>query len=839
MQFAANHTVTVWHTIHIHYSMFINYFKIVLRNCRKHKSFTAINLAGLTIGMACCLLILQYVSFHLSFDQFHENKNNLYRVANDRYQNGKLVQHGTITYSAVGKAMNDDFEEVVGNTRMMPTGEVIISYQDKKLAEQRTLAADENFFQLFSFPLLAGDRNTLLKGPYKIVLSESLARKVFDYKGQDLSTLLGKVIVLNRDTLPYQVSGIYSDMPGNSHLQFNLLMSYETVYKFYRQAEYDFTASDFWHYVLLKPGADYKKLNAKLGAFSQRHFQGNKVSGSDEIFYLQPLTKAHLYSDFEYEIGITASATVVWGLLLIALFIIVIAWGNYINLATARAVERAREVGVRKVIGANRSQLISQFLTESVLLNLFALVLALLLVWIAQPVFNKLIGYELSLPYLWEKGLNDYSIMAGLIALFVTGILASGFYPALILSSFRPILVLKGRFSHSGKGQWLRKALVVGQFAITIALIIGSLIVYRQLRFMNNQELGLKMDQIMMLRPPTLTRWDSTFIDRANSFKEEVKKIANVKGAAISSRALGVEMARVFNVRKTSFAGAEAPPNQTLRFMSVSDDFLPLYGIQVLAGRNFRNTDYNTQWENLHNILINASAIQRLGFASVQEAVGQSITMWDRNWTIVGVIGDYHQKSLRYAIEPMILLPEYGIDFPYSIKVGTADVHNTMAAIKTLYQKFFPDNLFDHYFLDEQFNNQYSNDILFGKVFGLFAGLAIFVACLGLFGLTLFATMQRTKEIGVRKVLGASMQSILVMLSKDFLKLILLSILLAIPAAWWIMNNWLHDFAYRVDLSWWVFGLSGLAALLIALVTVSFQALKAAMTNPVKSLRAE
>jgi putative ABC transport system permease protein len=439
--------------------MIKHYLKISFRNLWKYKSFSAINILGLAIGMAACLLILQYVSFKLSFDQFHKKADNIYRVVNDRYQQGKLIQHGTITYSGIGRAMNNDFDEVIQNTVVEPSGEAIITYKDKKIAEPDLFFADSNFLSVFDFPLVAGDKNTVLIRPSTVLLSEKLIEKIFDYKGKDYNQFLGKAITLWTDSMPYKIEGVLKNVPENSHLQFQMLISYRTLINNWKEAEYDFTQSDFWHYVQLKPGTNYKALNAKLGAFSQKHFEGNKISGSDETFYLQPLSKAHLYSDFEYEIGRTGSATVVWALLIIALFIITIAWVNYINLATARSVERAREVGIRKVVGCERRQLIFQFLAESALVNLISMSIAIMLVFLLQSAFNQLLNYQLSFSYLLTKGLNGYSILIGLVSIVVAGIFVSGLYPAFVLSSFKPIAVLKGKFGSSQKGIFFRKVL--------------------------------------------------------------------------------------------------------------------------------------------------------------------------------------------------------------------------------------------------------------------------------------------------------------------------------------------------------------------------------------------
>ena len=816
--------------------MIKHYLKISFRNLWKYKSFSVINIAGLAIGMAACLLILQYVSFKLSFDQFHKYSGDIYRVVNDRYQQGKLIQHGTITYSGVSKAMNDDYEEVVQNARIFPGSEVIFTYNDKKILEDRIVYADSNFLSLFDFPLLAGDKRSVLKEPNTMLIQQSLVEKIFDYKGDDYDQFIGKAIVYGLDSMPYKIEGILKDVPENSHLQFRVIVSYKTLVNVWKNADYNFTDSDFWHYVRLKPGTDYKALNAKFDAFSQKHFEGNKISGSDEKFYLQPLSKAHLYSDFEYEIGETGSATVVWALLIIALFIITIAWVNYINLATARSVERAREVGVRKVVGCERRQLITQFLFESAIVNFISIGLAFVFVLLLQPAFNGLLKYELSLSYLFTKGLNGYSIIIGLISIIVAGIIVSGLYPAFVLSSFKPIAVLKGKFSSSQRGIFFRKALVIGQFTVTIGLIIGSLVVMKQIRYMNKTELGFNMDQILIINPPMLTNWDSTFISRTNTFKEELKQIAHVKEAATSWNTPGGETGRSFNVRQ---ADSAATNQFTVRHTAVDYGFLDVYGVKLIAGRNFKPSDHDPVGRNLRNMLINRSAAKLLGFNTPEDAIGKSILRGTRKWDVVGVVEDYHQKSLRYPKEPMIFMPFYGTGSQISVKLTPGDLPGTIAQIKTKYDAFFPGNLFEYTFLDERFNRQYENDQLFGKTFGIFAGLAIFVACLGLLGLTMFATIQRTKEIGVRKVLGASVGNIVMLLSTSFLKLILLSAIVAFPLAWWAMNSWLRDFAYRVNIGWWIFILAGASALLIALGTISFQAIKAAIANPVKSLRTE
>ena len=819
--------------------MFKNNLKIAWRNLKKNKLHSFINIAGLAMGMSACLLILQYISFQLSYDQFNKNAADLYRVYNDRYQNGKLIQHGTITYSAIGKAMQGDFPEVINHARVNPAGNNIITYKDKKIGEQQVLAVDNSFLSMFSYPLFTGDANTALKEPHTAIISETAARKIFGVQDNNFSSVTGNLIIMGRDSMPYKITAICKDVPENSHLSFDILISYVTLYtgrNSWKEADYDFTDSDFWHYVLLKHGTDYKALEAKFPAFSQRHFQGNKISGSDEKFYLQPLPKAHLYSDFEYEIGNTDSAVVVWGLLIIAALIIIIAWVNYINLATSRSIERAKEVGVRKVSGATKLQLVKQFLAESLILNIVALLTALLIVVLVQNGFNNLIQHKLSLSFLFQKGLNGYSITVALITLIVAGIFISGFYPAFVLSSFKPILVLKGKFTTSGKGIFLRRALVIGQFAITVILIIGSFVVYKQIKYVNEQDLGFNLSQIILVKPPELTGWDSTFIKKENTFTEELKQVPNVMGAATSWNLVGGETGRSFNVRRSD---QDASVHLTMRHTAISIGYLNLYQIKLLAGRDYVSTDFNPDFGKLHNILLNKSATKLLGYSSPIEAIGKTIMRGNKKWDIIGVINDYHQKSLRYPIEPTMLMPAYSTNSYISVKLKTQNLQATVADIKKEYDLFFPGNLFDYSFVDERFDAQYRSDRLFGKVFALFSGFAIFIASLGLLGLSLFATMQRTKEIGVRKVLGASVSNVVFLLSKDFIRLVIIAFIIASPIAYLIMYNWLLDFTYRITISWWIFLLAGLLAVFIALATISFQAIKAAMANPVKSLRTE
>jgi putative ABC transport system permease protein len=662
--------------------MIKNYLKISWRSLVRNKTFSVINVAGLSIGMAACLLILQYVSFELSYDQFNKNAGDIYRVYNDRYQNGKLIQHTTKTYSAISKAMHNDYPEVINYTRIIKNV-AILSYNTRKIGGQNLLWVENSFFAMFSYPLLAGNSATALKEPNTTVISETLAKKIFGVNDH-LESLIGKVII-NGGRQPLEITGIFRDVPKNSHLQFDLLCSYISLS--WITTDNEFTYAGMQNYLQLKQGANYKVLEAKFSTFSQKYFRENKISGSVEKFYLQPLSKAHLYSDFEDEIGKTGSAVAVWGLLIIAVLIIVIGWINYITMTTAKSLERAKEVGIRKVAGATRQQLIGQFLSESLIINVVALLIALFLVNLIQNGFNRLVQQQLSLSYLFEKGLNGYSIILSLIASIVAGIFLSGFYPSFVLSSFKPILVLKGKYTRSDKGILLRKVLVIGQFAVTIALIIGSFVVYRQLKFVNEQNLGMNISQMLIVKGPQLTQWDTTFMRKENSFINEIMEIPGVLGAAHSSSLPGDELWTNSDVKRTD---APSGTHFTVQHTGVGPGFTDLYQIKLIAGREFTSTDYNDDGKKLQSIILNETIVKLLGFTSAKDAVGKQINTGERNYDVIGVVADFHQRSLHYPIEPTMFFPTYSMMDYFSVRVDPHYLSSKIAAIKKKYDSFFP-----------------------------------------------------------------------------------------------------------------------------------------------------
>ncbi len=817
--------------------MWRNYVTIAFRNVLKNKVFSAINIFGLGIGLAACLLIFQFVSFELSYDQFNEKYDRIYRITNDRFQNGKLIQHGTITYPTIGAAMMKDYPEIEEYTRIIPGGEMNARIDTKNFRGDETFFVDERIFNIFSFPVLAGDTRAL-KEKYAVVLTAHVAKKYFEMNDNDFSSVINKTFYWGLDKQPYTVKAVITDIPENSHFRFDVLVAYATLITPDNQGIDDsWTWSDMFYYVLLKPGTDYKQLEAKFPEFSDRYFQGDKISGSVEKFYLQPLKRTHLYSDYEYDFAIKANGKAVWAMLIVALFILLIAWINYINLTTSRALDRAKEVGLRKVMGAYKSQLVKQFIFESLMITAFAVVLALIMVQVLQSSFNQLVGGSLSLWRIFSTA--SPSTLVTMCLVLIAGALLSGFYPAFILSSYQPVTVLKGKFQRSSGGNFLRKALVIFQFTSSAALITGTIIVSKQLRFMNEADLGISIDNTIVVEPPELTQWDSTFNTRVESYKHALTQIEGVVGASTSSRLPGQRLGRAFGIR---LSDQPSDAHYTLSNLSVDYNFLDDYKVKLLAGRNFTATDHKVEFKDISSVIINKNASQLLGIARPEDAIGKEI-VWGNNgtrkWTIIGVIDDFHQESLRNAREPLILRPMYGTYNSSSVKIKSDDLPGVIASVEKVYKEFFPGNSFIYQFLKDRYNSQYNDDTRFGKVISIFTGLAIMVSCLGLIGLSSYTVMQRTKEIGIRKVLGASILNIVSLLSWDFVKIVLIAGILSLPIAYFSMQNWLESYAYRITPGWEQFILPVGIVLLIAAATISFQILRAAMTDPAKTLKYE
>jgi putative ABC transport system permease protein len=686
---------------------------------------------------------------------------------------------------------------------------------DIKFQEDNSLFADSAFFQVFDFKLLKGNPQTALKDPLSMVLSETAAKKYFGN-----SDPIGQTILLGDVNLNARITGVMQDIPVNSQIKADVIVSMSTLTQKINPG-----LDDQWgnyggrSYLLLRPGASAKTLQAKMPAFLERSNGGEmKKSQMFPTLFLEPLRDVYLRSTRDG--SKTGNITNVYIFSIVAVFILLIACFNFVNLTTARSAERAKEVGIRKVVGAGKFQLARQFIGESVLLCLIAFVLSVVFSALLLPLFNQLSGKIIS-PAIFSYPL--YLLLLFIISIGI-GILA-GIYPALVLSSFQPVIVLKGRFATGTKGIFLRKSLVVMQFTISIALIIATIVVYNQMKYMRSQDLGFNKEQKMIID----THGDSAKI----AFKQAVSTLPGVLSTAMAGSVPGGDdrdaYSQIENVK-----GDMQIANLDLYF--VDYDYIPQYQMKILYGRSF-SKDFGT--DSTQAMIVNESAMKMFGYHSPQQIVGKKFDQWGRRGIVIGVVRDFHFRSLQEVIKPLSIRIEPDGCNLISISVSGKNLPQTISAIENKWKTFIPNRPFSYDFLDEFFDQQYRSEDRFGRLFLNFAILAIFISCLGLLGLASYSTLQRTKEIGVRKVMGASLMNIVNLLSIDFLKLVILSFVIAAPIAWWFMYKWLQGFAYRVNMGWWVFALGGLTALLIALATVSFQAIKAAIANPVKSLRAE
>ncbi len=801
--------------------MYKNYLKIALRTFLKHKGYSTINIAGLGVGMACCLLILLYVGHEFSYDRFHEHGDDVYRLQMDRYEDHEKIFSSAVTFPMVGPTLYDEMPEVIDYARLLPTGGVI-QYGATAFREDDVFFADSTFLTLMSYPLLRGDAETALIEPNTAVLSASAARRYF---GND--DPVGQVLRVNGDA-EYTVTAVFADVPVNTHLDFDLLFSFSTLINRSPNSQTSWGWYDFYTYIRLVPGADPEVLEARLTDFMARH-KADAYAGSArwETLLLQPLHDIHLYSNLSWEAGVNGSGATVYFLLVIALFILIIAWVNFINLSTSRSMGRALEVGVRKVLGAPRTQLVRQFLIESLLVNAVAALLSLGLVWLLLPTFAGLAGLETQL-----RLSDNLGLVGRVLGVFLAGAFLSGLYPAFFLSSFKPVRVLKGGPTTSGRGLRLRKSLVVFQFAASIVLIAGTLIVVRQLDYMRSQDLGLNIEQTLVLHGPNVLPDREAYSGQIDVFRDVVLQWPGVHGFAASSTVPGEENFWISGFRTERMDESE---RKDVYIVGVDEAFVDLFEIELLTGRFF-SKEFATDEE---SFVLNETAAHLLGFDTPEAAVEGRIARGDEFWPVIGVIRDYHQNSLKENLDPALFQYMPGIRSFYSLKVSSQNIDQTIASVEAAWKEVFPGNPYEYFFLDDLFDQQYQADRQFGQVFSLFALLAIGVACLGLFGLTAFSVQQRTKEIGIRKVLGASVPGIVGLLSKEYALLVLLANGIAWPVTFFVMQRWLETFAYHIDPGFFTLLLAGLAALLIAGLTVSYHALRAAYTNPVDALRYE
>jgi putative ABC transport system permease protein len=794
--------------------MIRNYLKIAFRNLWRHKAFSFINIMGLSVGISACFLIFLYIQFELSYDSFHEKKDRIYRVVTDIKTPTEVINAAGPSWAAPPN-IKDEFAEVESFVRIAGGDNVLIRKGDIKFQEENSMWADSSFFKIFDFKLVKGNAQTALKEPFSIVFTETTAKKYFGDKDP-----MGQTLLITGDGLPAVVTGIMKDIPQNSQIKGDVLFSMTTITK-----EWNKSLDSQWGnygaqaYILLKPGADAKRLEDKFPGFLERR-NGTEMKKHQMVatLFLEPLKDVYLRSTRNGNNSGNINNVYIFSI--VAIFILLIACINFVNLTTARSAERAKEVGIRKVVGAAKIQLARQFVGESIIICLIAFILAIILSAIFLPSFNKLAGKIVS------DGIFDQGQYIFYLFLAAIGIgLFAGIYPAFVLSSFKPVIVLKGRFATGTRGILLRKGLVVAQFSISIALIIGTIVVYNQMNYMRNRELGFSKDQMLVI--------DTNGDPAKEAFNQAIKSIPSVKATALSSSTPGTGNPNAYSEIENKNSNLQIA---NLDLYYADFDYIPLYKIKMVAGRAF-SKDFAT--DTTQAMILNEAAVKMFGYSSPQEAIGRRFKQWGREGKIIGVVKDFHFRGLQEPIKPLsIRIGPGGSNF-VSVNVSAANLSATIAAIENKWKQLIPNRPFSYFFLDEFFNRQYRGEERFGKLFLNFAILAIFISCLGLLGLASYSTMQRTKEIGIRKVMGASVKGIINLLSKEFLILVVLSFFIAMPVAWYFMHTWLKDFAYRTNIGWWVFVLAGALALLITVTTVSFQAIKAAIANPVKSLRTE
>ena len=790
--------------------MMKNYLRIAFRNLWRHKGFSLLNITGLTIGMTAFFLIFLYVSFEGSYDSFHTKADRIYRLVSDVKTPSETLHYNSPPVPVTQQLMTQ-FPELQSVTRVSLGDDWMVIRDDKVFRVDNVATADSNFFKVFDFRLLKGDPNTVLKNPSSVVLCESEARRFFGN-----SNPVGQSLIMSRIKFRGTVTGVMQDLPVNSHIKANMIFTADTLNP---------NDSQQWdnygdrNYLLLKPGASAAGLQAKLPAFV-RQIGGAALSKMQQqpTLLLEPLKDIYLYSTRDGSAKGNSMNVRIFSI--IGIFILLIAGINFVNLTTARSGERAKEVGIRKVVGASKPMLAAQFIGESIILSLIAYILSLQLSALLLHGFNQLAGKEIS-PGIFTQP-RYIGLLAGLSVLI--GIIA-GFYPALVLSSFQPVAVLKGRFITGMRGIFLRRSLVIVQFTIATGLIIATLIVYNQLSYMRSQELGFNKEQELILD----TRGDSA----TAAFRQEIATIPGVlsstKSSSVPGNGLFYGPGQLENVHGEM---------QTANVNGCLTDygFIEQFGIGLAAGRDF-SRQYPT--DTARAAIVNETAVRLLGYSSPAQAIGRRFRQFGASGNIIGVVKDFHFRSLQETIKPLVLYLNPGQSDFLCVKMDGRQLPSTFAAIQQKWKRMLSDRPFDYFFMDEFFDRQYRAEDRFGKLFLYFTILAISISCLGLMGLASYSTLQRTKEIGVRKIVGASVSQIVLLLSKDFLQLVGWSFVVAVPPSWFFMNAWLTGFAYRIHSYWWIFIAAGGAALLIAVLTISFQSIKAAIANPVKSLRTE
>ncbi|MGC4021064.1 MAG: ABC transporter permease [Cyclobacteriaceae bacterium] len=808
--------------------MLSNYLKIAIRTLIKFKGYAAINLVGLALGLSTGILILIYVLDEISFDKFHVNADRIYRVATDfeELKSGKLSK-GEANGWPIGDLIRRDFPEVEKVVYIANGSNLQINYNTKRF-DERIYYAGQEFFSIFSFPLLKGDSSTALVKPNSIVLTESTAKKYF--KDGDA---IGKTLTL-ADSLLFEVTGIMKDVPSQSHMQFNALISFFSTYKITHQG---FSYDDGWgninvrNYILFKPGVDRQSFVKKVRNLYVDHVKENMQAWGMLMYVgVEPLTDIYLKSERGNGMGPLGSEKRVYIVSGIACFIILLACINFINLATARSAYRAKEVGLRKVVGSNRKLLIYQFLSESFLLTFISFFLAMALIGTVLPLFNEILGKNYSL-----KTLADPVIIFGIVLLVMLISFLSGYYPSVVMSALRPAEVLKGNLITGSRGIKLRRVLVVFQFMISAALIICTFVVLDQLNYMQNKDLGFRGDQVLVLDADKVTDRGGAGSAGGNVLKEKLKSLASVKSVTFTN-ALPSRPGWV-----GQWAFPEDRPDAgsiSVEYMAIDEDYLKTLGLTLVAGRNF---DLKSPYELENGLIVNETCVQQMGWSSAEEAIGKKIDSPSQYpaGTVIGVVKDYHEFGLQQHIYPMTMDYNPYRSRYFAIQYEANQTKGLLSSVETLWKQYYPEYDIKYFFLDQNFANQYRSEQRTAKMFIAFSVITIVIAIIGLVGLVSFLVISKTKEIGVRKILGANIISIMMLLSKEFLALVLLACVIACPLAWYLMKKWLEEFAYKTTVGVGIFLTTISVALLITIVSVSFQTIKAALTNPVNSLRSE
>lgn len=819
-------------------------WKISFRNLLKHRMISLINILGLAIGLAAALLIIMHVSHETSYDSCWERSDQMYRISYDRYQNGELSFTSAKSLKGMAAVLRDKIPEVLSATEIQK--DVVSVYtENSQIQDIRMFISDSTFFDVFDLDFIRKKGADPLTGLYSSVISESAAKSLFGTEDA-----VGKWFKVSQGWR-FCVTGVFRDLPTNTHFPFDMLLSWHTYTHYFQNFDNDSGTEvirnpDAWRnnrpvtswswgyngcytYLVVQKGADPREVESKIAAIAPDYIQSILQNDGKADFHLQPVTGIHLESNLENEIQPNGERSHVVILILISLVILCIAWINFINLTLIRAVEHARWIGLRKIAGAGKIHLIGQFLGEAMLINLIAIVLAILLVFLSKGWFASFCGMPV-IHHIQGKYLIVFA------AIICTGVLISGLYPAFYLSRYKPVDLFKGvRLSGTGRVDF-RKILVVAQFAASILLISGVLTVYKQISYMKNIDLGIQIEQTLVTWSPSTMIGRPQRMSKLESFRNSVRTISGVESFTTSSAVPGKEILwKRQDIRKM----ADLPNKlKSYAYTFIDYDFVPSFNLKLMAGRNFTPEEN----ENSKVLIINEEAMKQLGFTRAETAIDSFVMVGRNQFQIIGVLKNYHQESLKKEIKPIVYFFGYRWQYDmglYSIRVRAAHMDQTVAEIKNIWNQTYPEDQFKYFFLDDDFNAQYRSEQVFGRIFSLFTGLAIFIAVIGLWGLATYSSSLRAREIGIRKVNGAQNIEILLMLNRVFVKWVLLAFVVATPVSWFLMKQWLTNFAYKTSLSWWIFAFAGVIALGIALLTVSWQSWKSASRNPVEVLRNE